>query len=713
MAGETLTLKKLEEHVEEHLNCSICLDTYTEPKMLQCFHVYCQRCLVPLIVRDQQGTLGLACPTCRQVTSIPDRGVAGLQSAFHINRLLEIQDYVKQLQNPASPLQAPAENTTIDRRPRKDPELQCPEHAGEEFKLYCETCGELVCLQCVLKDGKHHDHDCSPLQKALESYKEEITTLLQPMERRITTISSLVAELSQCRMRISTQQVGIEENVCTTFTQLHEILKIREVEVIRQLHQTAQSKLKILASQSDRTETTLAQYSGCLHFMKESLKTDNEDDTHVLMAKTNTINKAKKLCAPFEADFLKPDTEADMLFLASAEMMKEYQDYGQIIATGSPNPSKCRHITSHGVDAVVIDESYTAIVQVVNYASKPCVEHVRELECDLVSDVAGTKSSCHIRKIRHSQYEIAYQPAVKGRHQLYIRVNGHNIGDSPSSLAVKAPIETTGRHILTISGMEGPSRVAINQGGEVVVTEWGGDCVSVFSPGGKKVRSFGTRSGRTKNPSGVAVDGDGNILVADCLNRRIQKFTSEGEFVASRDTKGSGSVHYTFSIDIAINPTNTKVYVVDPLNHRVQILNSDLTFSGTFGKAGFGKGLFSSPYGIACDSTGKVYVADTRNHRIQVFTAEGKFLRMFGKHGQGERELDAPNGVAVDTSGNVYVSEGGNDRISVFSSAGQFVTSFGRKGAMAGEFNGPYGLAVDDNGVLYVCDLDNNRVQVF
>ena len=82
MMAETV-LKKL----KEELNCSICFDTYTDPKLLQCFHVYCKKCLVPLVVRDQQGKLGLTCPTCRQITPVPDRGVAGLTSAFHITRL--------------------------------------------------------------------------------------------------------------------------------------------------------------------------------------------------------------------------------------------------------------------------------------------------------------------------------------------------------------------------------------------------------------------------------------------------------------------------------------------------------------------------------------------------------------------------------------------------------------------------------------------------
>ena len=91
-------LKKL---FEEQLNCSICLDTYTDPKLLQCFHVYCRQCLVPLVNQDQQGRLGLSCPTCRQVTPIPDRGVAGLQPAFHINHLLELQESLQKVENPA------------------------------------------------------------------------------------------------------------------------------------------------------------------------------------------------------------------------------------------------------------------------------------------------------------------------------------------------------------------------------------------------------------------------------------------------------------------------------------------------------------------------------------------------------------------------------------------------------------------------------------
>ena len=79
------------EKVLEEVNCPICLDTYSNPKILQCSHAFCHSCLEEMGFRGQE----LACPTCRQVTPIPHRGVASLPSAFYINRFLEIRELLQ------------------------------------------------------------------------------------------------------------------------------------------------------------------------------------------------------------------------------------------------------------------------------------------------------------------------------------------------------------------------------------------------------------------------------------------------------------------------------------------------------------------------------------------------------------------------------------------------------------------------------------------
>ena len=701
MAEEAL--KKLEEQVA----CSICLDIFTDPKLLQCFHVYCRQCLVPLVDHDQQGHLGLTCPICRRITPIPDRGVAGLQPAFHINHLLELHESFQKVEDPAAALQGAA---STDVNPVKKAR-HCFDHEGKEFELYCETCGELICWRCALKGGKHHDHDYEELDKAFKKCKQEITSSLEPMEKQVSTIKKALAQLDTCCGEISDQRAATAVNIHVTFRRLREVLDVRETELIGQLDHVTQEKLKSLAAQRDQIETTLAQLCSCLHFMRESLKPGNEED--VLMMKSNTVNQVEELTTPFQPGMLEPNTKADVIFSALADLTASCENYGQVFSPGLPDPSKC-HITGADLKVSLVGEMSTAILHVIGFEGEPCKVYIKVLECELVSEITGTRASCSVERRGQSQYEINYQPTVKGRHQLHIKVKGQHIRGSPFSVAVKMPVDKLGTPILTIDRLKSPLGVAVNWRGEVLVTDGEGHCVSVFSPSGEKIRSFGSKgsaNGQFWHPRGVTVDGEGNILVVDGLNNRIQKLTADGHFLTAVGTKGNGPLQFHHPYFIALNAINNKVYVADTENHRVQVLNPDLTFSSTFGKPGTGNGQFKRPCGIAYDSTGNVYVANISNYRIQVFTAEGKFLRMFGNHGQQKGELNGPVGIAVDTSDMVYVCEWGNQRVSVFTSEGQFVASFGRRGSKPGEFEIPFGLAVDNIGVVYVCDC--RTVQLF
>ena len=429
--------------------------------------------------------------------------------------------------------------------------------------------------------------------------------------------------------------------------------------------------------------------------------------------KSSVVKQVKELTIRFPPD--KPSTEADVIFSALADVATECQNYGQVSAPGLPDPSKC-HATGKGIEAAVVGEMSTAVLQAVDFKGQPCEEPIQSSECELVSELSGTRTRGSVERKGQSQYEINYQPTIKGRHQLHVKVKGQHIRGSPFTISAKSPVEKLGTPILTFPGVRGPWDVTINKRGEVIVAELDRSCVSVFSPSGNKLRTIGTYGsgqGQFGSPHGVAVDTGGNIVVADYGTHRIQKFTPKGQFLTAVSAKGKGPLQFDLPSEIVFNAVNKKMYVTDQDNHRVQVLNSDLTFSSSFGKRGSGKGQFDSPHGIACDSTGKVYVADRDNHRVQVFTAEGKFLKIFGGRGAGRGELGRPSGVAIDSNDMVYVSEWDNHRVSVFTSEGVFVTSFGSHGAGPGQFKLPCGLAVGNSGVVYVCDRYNRRVQLF
>ena len=500
--AERVLIKKAEKKLEEYLNCPICLDTYTEPKQLQCNHVYCRQCLVPLGVRDQQGKLGLTCPACRQVTPIPDRGVAGLQPAFHINHLLEIQESFQVLEVPAATPEEAVKSATVDTPPR-NVVRRCLEHPKEEIKLYCETCGELACYKCDLKGGRHYDHEYNELDVAFENYKEEITSSLEPMEKQVDIAMKALSQLDTRCGEISDQRAGTEDSIHETSRRLREAVNVREAQLIDQLYQMTREKLKGLAVQRDQIETTLAQLCSCLHLMKKSLRQENEDDA--LLMKSNTLEQIKELTTPFQQDVLKPNTEADIVFSAPADTNAVCQDY-------LPDPFKCR-IAGSGVEAGVVGAKSSVLLEAINFEGKPCKEgSIRLLEGEIVSELTGARTSCSVEGILmgQSQYEISYHPTIKGRHQLHIKAEGQHIRGSPFSVAVKSPMEELGIPIATIHEVGKPWGCVINQSGEVFVTDRDAHCVAVFTPGGQELRSFGTRGsglGQFNHPCGWMVRG--------------------------------------------------------------------------------------------------------------------------------------------------------------------------------------------------------------
>ena len=221
----------------------------------------------------------------------------------------------------------------------------------------------------------------------------------------------------------------------------------------------------------------------------------------------------------------------------------------------------------------------------------------------------------------------------------------------------------------------------------------------------------GISVGQFMSPSGVAVDADGNILVASHFF--VQKFSPTGKFLQ----QVGGMNEQLFSLHsprgMAIGKSG-RVYITEQQKHRVAILNSDLSFYKRFTDADWmlGSGHLNMPQGIAVNSRGNVYVADMMNHAVQVFDSEGKFQFRFGKMGTGPGATTSPTSIAIDSLDYVYVGTG-NYCICVFDAGGKFVRSFGEHGSEVGKFNMIRALHVDCNNILYIGESTCNRIQLF
>ena len=256
---------------------------------------------------------------------------------------------------------------------------------------------------------------------------------------------------------------------------------------------------------------------------------------------------------------------------------------------------------------------------------------------------------------------------------------------------------------------------AFSSEGHLLVTDAAHGWVQAFDKRtGKFLARFGGKGEEDHNlekPEGIAVDGEGNIFVADYNTGYIKKYSRTYQWLLTFSEYGSepGQNMKSEFMDIR----GDRLYLPDAGNHRVNVFDLSGNFVSIFGRLGTGPGEFNVPEAAKFGPDGNLYVTDLRNDRVQVFNGQGRFLRSWGRTGAGQGEFKSPSGLAIDRNGNVYVAEIGNDRIQVFDKAGGFVAAFGKGGSGPGEFRNLHGLIVDsDTGLLYVADTGNHRVQV-
>ncbi len=244
-------------------------------------------------------------------------------------------------------------------------------------------------------------------------------------------------------------------------------------------------------------------------------------------------------------------------------------------------------------------------------------------------------------------------------------------------------------------------------------------------------------------PYGVAVDGSGTVYVADTLNHTIRKITGAGEvstLAGSERTAGSadgtgGAALFNQPYGVAVDGAGN-IYVADGVNDTIRKITNDgvvSTLAGTARSIGFADGIgsaarFNLPTGVAVDGSGDLYVADSSNHTIRTITSDGAVSTFVGIAGSFPGNTDDtgsaarfnnPAGVALDASGNIYVADRGNHTVRKLTAAGVVSTLAGTPGSSgssdgagnAARFNSPAGVAVDGSGNVYVADHDNHTIR--
>jgi len=250
------------------------------------------------------------------------------------------------------------------------------------------------------------------------------------------------------------------------------------------------------------------------------------------------------------------------------------------------------------------------------------------------------------------------------------------------------------------------------------------------------------------SPSAVAYDASGNLYIADRDNNVIREVSTSGTITAVAGTGqqgfgGDGGPATSAWLDtptgIAVD-ANGNLYIADSHNERIREVSSGvittIAGNGTAGFSGDGGPAASAeldnPMAVAVDGSGSLYIADTDNQRIRkvvagtITTVAGNGQQSFAGDGgiATSASLDSPTGVAVDAAGNLYIADRHNQRIRVVNTAGNISTLAGTgAGGIGGAYSGdglsataavlskPSGVAVDAQGNVYIADSGNHRLR--
>ena len=332
--------------------------------------------------------------------------------------------------------------------------------------------------------------------------------------------------------------------------------------------------------------------------------------------------------------------------------------------------------------------------------------------------------------------------AVDGAGNIYVADNWNStirkitLTGVVTTLAGAAGVSGSADGLGSAAQFRSPSGVAVSNSGMVYVADTYGATIRKISPDGVVTTlaggSFGSADGAGSSaqfefPYGMAVDGDGNVLISDQLAGTIRRMTPAGVVTTlagfalnSGATDGIGSAaSFNQPGGITVNGSGM-IYVADSKNQLIRVITSAgavTTLAGSAGCPGNADGYianarFNGPQGVAVDAAGTVYIADSGNKRIRKVTPTQVVTipAIFNYETQ-------PSAVAVDGSGNLYVSDTYSRiykinplGVCTVLAGGIYSGSQDGTGATAG-FNNPHGVAADGNGTIYVADTINNTIR--
>lgn len=730
--------------------CGLCHETFSDPKVLPCFHTFCRPCLE----KEQTHPDKVTCSQCHADCNLPVSGVQGLLSNLVISTIIETDselvssgaarctgckskesDAVARCVDCANylcpncvmahqfmhcfeghrvltlgDLKDEPKNGLITNgscNGSGEKAVFCPRHKNDILKYFCRTCSVPVCKECTILEHPSGHHDCEHLSEAGPQQLELMQQSMVESKARANDMRSVLkaAEHSSGRLQIQYQKAQNEIN--ETFQFYRSMLDERKAELLKELESVFSAKQISLTVIGQKAQETVDKIYQTCDFVERLTKCATVAE--ILMFRKLLDSKLQSLVSY--------NPEASVQSACELEFVSNYQaiqvgvrnTFGYVRSGGEANagPGKQPPIarpagalppgsgSSSGSSVHGSSGSLNGALHLSAALGGTTLD--RHYTNGIISSSSQSTSpfeSNIISKRFNSANSLGPFSAAIGD----MNLNGINPYEKWSNGGCDSIFPTTLSDPYSIGGGNHADSM-LDLTSKLMST-------AIFPPKSQikrqkmiyhcKFGEFGVMEGQFTEPSGVAVNAQNDIIVADTNNHRIQIFDKEGRFKFQFGECGKRDGQLLYPNRVAVVRTSGDIIVTERSpTHQIQIYNQ----YGQFVRK-FGANILQHPRGVTVDSKGRIVVVECKVMRVIIFDQAGNVLQKFGC----SKHLEFPNGVVVNDKQEIFISDNRAHCVKVFNYEGVYLRQIGGEGVT----NYPIGVGINAAGEILIADNHNN-----
>ena len=666
------------KNVKQQVTCSICLDTYTQPKTISCLHTFCCECLERHArVSQRQGKF--RCPECQAEIDLPQGNrFDRLPNSFFHKSLLGVLE---------------AEDRVAIPREQQD---TCSQHTEERVRYYCSSCKACICPICVTEDHRGHAFDV--LEKAVQEEKKKILSTVETIKEKANLFRAELRKLEKTSEDVE-RIIAIAKQEVSEATK-HVITKTRQQEkkLLESLEMTRRKRLERVNSAKQERESLVKQIEQAVEFAENLVQ----------KSAANIIQNKNKLRQKLEE-------------LRGVEVPKHRQATFVKFTAASQHNFKLGSIQVFEKPAIVakstiegLNQTFQANVQakltLCPRTSGGEMSDYPEDQVEFLVTPAKDVTNVTVDEEYDGNVRLNFTPEVPGAYNIEVKINGDKLPSCPMTVQVKErELVVVGELKLKLfpgDKLRGLFEIAVNTEGQIVVTDNLGNCVYVFDKNGNFLRKIGGRGsnkGLFQHPVGISFLNDNEVLISDFTNCKILQLNIQtGTVVKSFGKFGKEKGELTNPVYVTVDDEE-RIVVTESSNHRIQVMSKEGRSIFTFGDKGPEK--LARP--TCCIFHKNMFlVSDTSNHCIKAFDLSGTFLYKFGEQGDQHGQFRRPRGLLVDSSNNLLVCDTENKRVQQFSLDGRFT------GKCITPLPKPMAITKAPDGRILVTSHDQKKVYI-